>query len=203
MNLRCGQSDMSFTKEALVGLHVSLEPLQKKHLAGLKLAIEDGQLHQLMVTTVTSPDSVDEFYAYAQKMFATGTMITYATTSKKDGKVVGATRFMNTDWPQQRTEIGGTFIAKSYQRTAINTEAKYLMLTHAFEQLQMNRVALVTDYLNQASRNAILRLGAKQEGILRNHMVMADGRIRDTAVYSIIKNEWPGIKSFLLEKLNQ
>lgn len=130
-------------------------------------------------------------------------MLTYATIAQNNDKVAGSTRLMNTDWPNLRTEIGGTFIAQSYQRTAINTEAKYLMLTHAFETLQFNRVAFRTDFLNQRSRTAIERLGAKFEGILRNHMVMPDGRIRDTVVYSIIKSEWPGIKLFLEEKMNR
>jgi RimJ/RimL family protein N-acetyltransferase len=193
---------MSFHDTPLIGQHVRLEPLQQHHLPGLKTAIEDGQLHQLMVTTVSDPEKVDEFFKYTQKMLANGSMLTYATIAQKTNQVIGSSRLMNTDWEHQRTEIGGTFIAKSHQRTAINTEAKYLMLGHAFEQLNMNRVAFRTDFLNHQSRTAIERLGAKFEGILRNHMVMPDGRIRDTVVYSIIKHEWPGIKAFLEEKLS-
>ena len=101
----------------------------------------------------------------------------------------------------KRVEIGYTFLGKSWQRTAINTEAKLLMLTHAFETLELNRVELLADYLNQASRKAILRLGAKEEGLLRNHMVMPNGRLRDSVLFSIIKNEWPGVKENLMARL--
>ena len=108
---------------------------------------------------------------------------------------------MKANLTHKKVEIGFTFLGKSWQRTRINTEAKLLMLTHAFETLNLNRVEMITDYLNTRSREAILRLGAKQEGILRNHMIMPDGRVRDSVLYRIIKNEWPGIKSHLSFKL--
>ena len=179
---------MAFTQQPLSGQHVRLEPLQAKHLPGLALAIEDGQLWQLMATSVPHPDDLETFYELAQADVKSGVAEVYATLNSQQ-QVIGSTRFMNTDWPHQRTEIGFTFIAKSHQRTAINTEAKWLMLGHAFEQLKMNRVAFRTDFLNQVSRRAIERLGAKPEGVLRNHMVMGDGRVRDTVVYSILKHE--------------
>ena len=201
MNLPCGQSDMSFKKQILGGQYVRLEPLQKKHLVGLKLAIEDGNLYQLMVTNVPHPDELQAFYDKAVTDQQIGEALVFATLDQKTDQVIGSSRFMHTDWTHNRTEIGFTFIAKRKQRTAINTEAKLLMLKHAFDVLNLNRVAFVTDYLNQTSRTAILRLGAKQEGILRNHMVMPDGRVRDSVIFSIIKNEWPGIETYLMEKL--
>ncbi|WP_269767770.1 GNAT family N-acetyltransferase [Oleiphilus messinensis] len=120
---------------------------------------------------------------------------------KKSGRVIGSTRFMKANLPNKRVEIGYTFIAKSYQKTKINTEAKLLMLEHAFEVISLNRVELLTDHLNTTSRNAIMRLGAKEEGILRSHMVMPDGRVRDTVIFSITNHEWPGIKQHLTFKL--
>ncbi|ARU58897.1 MAG: GNAT family N-acetyltransferase [Pseudomonadales bacterium] len=108
---------------------------------------------------------------------------------------------MKANLPNKRVEIGYTFIAKSYQKTKINTEAKLLMLEHAFEVISLNRVELLTDHLNTTSRNAIMRLGAKEEGILRSHMVMPDGRVRDTVIFSITNHEWPGIKQHLTFKL--
>ena len=194
---------MRFEPITLTGQHVRLEPLQKQHLSGLKTAIQDGKLWQLMVTSVPHPDQLDTFLENALKEQQQGSVLAFATIDQNSNEVVGSTRYLNTDWPHARTEIGFTFIAKSKQRTAINTEAKLLMLQHAFETLPFNRVAFLTDHLNQPSRNAIQRLGAKQEGILRNHMVMADGRIRDTVVFSIAKHEWPGIKQLLMEKLNR
>lgn len=200
-NLQFGQNNMTFKNTTLKGQHVQLELLKTKHLSGLKLAVEDGKLWQLMATNVPHPDQLDAFYQQAKAEQQAGRSLVFATIDSHSMEVVGATRFMNTDWAHQRTEIGFTFIAKSKQRSAINTEAKLLMLTHAFETLNFNRVAFVTDFLNQASRNAILRLGAKQEGILRSHMVMPDGRIRDSVSFAVVKHEWPGIKQHLTEKL--
>ena len=194
---------MTFLNQTLKNQHVRLEPIQQTHLAGLQQAIEDGNLWQLMVTSVPHPEQLSEFFIKSQSDLKNDVSQTYVTINPTNNQIVGSTRFMNTDWPHKRTEIGFTFIGKSHQRTAINTNAKLLMLSHAFEDLGFNRVAFVTDYLNQASRHAILRLGAKQEGILRNHMVMADGRIRDSVSFSITVNEWPGIKLYLEEKLNR
>lgn len=193
---------MKFEPIILSGEHVRLEPLQKQHLSGLSAAINDGQLWRLMVTNVPHPEHLDSFLLLATNEHQAGTTLAFATIDQSTDQVIGSTRFMNTDWPHSRTEIGHTFIAKSKQRTVINSEAKYLMLNHAFDTLSFNRVAFQTDYLNQASRNAILRLGAKQEGTLRNHMVMTDGRVRDTVVFSISKHEWPGIQQLLSEKIN-
>lgn len=192
----------TITPITLTGQHVRLEPLSRAHLTGLKAAITDGQLWQLMVTSVPHPDDVEAFYQDAVKAHQAGHALAFATINQATNQVVGSTRFMNANLLHHRLEIGFTFIAQSQQRTATNTEAKLLMLSHAFEQLQLNRVEFLTDYLNQRSRQAILRLGAKQEGILRNHMQMPDGRIRDSVIFSITQHEWPGIKALLLEKLS-
>lgn len=192
---------MGFKDTSLVGQYVRLEPLSASHLKGMAAAIKDGALHRLTVTSVPHPDELDGFYQNAMQERKAQQSLVYASVDAATGQVVGSTRFMNTEWAHRRTEIGFTFIAASRQRTAINTEAKLMMLTHAFEELGNNRVALRTDVLNNRSRTAIERLGAQFEGTLRNHMVMPDGRIRDTAVYSIIKNQWPEIQALLKDKL--
>jgi len=192
---------MKFEKVTLEGHHVRLEPLSEIHRDGLIDAISDGELWKLFVTLVPRPEGIDGFIENAIEAHANVDGLTFATIDKASGKIVGSTRFMKANLPHQRVEIGFTFIAKNFQRTQINTEAKLLMLGHAFETLKFNRVELLTDYLNNASRSAILRLGAKQEGILRNHMVMANGRVRDSVLFSITNNEWGGVKQNLSYKL--
>jgi len=185
----------------LEGKYVRLEPLSIIHRDGLCDAISDGELWKLHVTLVPQIDKIDEFLSNAQEAHEAGDGLTFATIDKSTNQIAGSTRFMKANLPNKRIEIGFTFLGKTWQKTRINTEAKLLMLTHAFEHLGLNRVELLTDCLNDKSRRAILRIGAKEEGVLRNHMVMPDGRIRDSAIYSIIKNEWPGIKQHLLFKL--
>jgi RimJ/RimL family protein N-acetyltransferase len=192
---------MVFDKVVLDGPSVRLEPLSISHKQGLAEAIDDGELWRIFVTKVPHPDDLDEFIGNAYYALEEGDGLVFAIIDKRNGKVVGSSRYMRASPPNKRVEIGFSFIAKSHQKTHINTEAKLLMLKHAFENLKVNRVEFVTDFLNQNSRNAILRLGAKQEGILRNHMVMADGRIRDSVVFTIISNEWPGVKQHLTAKL--
>jgi len=192
---------MKFDQSVLESTQVRLEPLSPNHKESLCEAIRDGELWKLFVTIVPHPDDIDTFLSNAKKMFESGEGIAYATIDKRINKVVGSTRFMKADLPNSRVEIGFTFLGSSSQRTHINTEAKLLMLTHAFETMQLNRVEFLTDYLNQKSRNAILRLGAKEEGILRNHKVLPNGRIRDSVIFSIIENEWPGVKQHLSAKL--
>ena len=193
---------MKLDKVTLEGNYVRLEPLSLKHREELINAISDGELWDLFVTLVPRIEDIDNFIENLNTAHLNGDGLAFATIDKASGKVVGSTRFMKSNYPNKRIEIGGTFIAKSYQKTKINTEAKLLMLTHAFEVLQLNRVELLTDYLNTRSRNAILRLGAKEEGILRNHMVMPDGRVRDSVLFSIIRNEWAGVKQNLSYKLS-
>jgi RimJ/RimL family protein N-acetyltransferase len=193
---------MSIEPVVLEGQHVRLEPLDTRHKDGLYQAISDGELWKIFVTLVPHPDDIDQFLSNAKSAQERGDGLTFATIDKSgNGQIAGSTRFMKADLPNKRVEIGFTFLGKTWQRSRINTEAKLLMLTHAFETLEMNRVELLTDYLNTASRRAISRLGAKEEGILRNHMLMPDGRERDSVLFSIVKNEWPGVKQNLEYKL--
>jgi RimJ/RimL family protein N-acetyltransferase len=186
---------------ALEGQFVRLEPLASRHADGLRAAIADGELWKLHVTLVPHPDDVPQFIDNAHIANAKGTELAFATIDKATGRVVGSTRFMKLELAHRRGEIGFTFLAKAFQRTRINSEAKFLMLTQAFDHWRFNRVELLTDVLNQTSRNAIERLGATQEGILRSHMVMRDGRVRDSALYSIIRSEWPAVKQQLHARL--
>lgn len=192
---------MSFEKVILEGNYVRLEPLTLAHVEGLRNAVSDGELWKLFVTRIPQPDRVADYIQTALSQYAAGEGLAFATFDKVSNKVIGSTRFMHADLSNKRVEIGATFIAKSFQRTRINTEAKLLMPSHAFDALEVNRVEFITDYLNTASRDAISRVGAKQEGVLRNHMVMLDGRVRDSVLFSIIKYEWPGVKRHLLQKL--
>ena len=190
-----------FEQVILEGEHVRLEPLCNRHAEGLREAISDGNLWELFFTLVPPPSAVEGFLENAYEAHQAGEGLAFATIDKASGKVVGSTRFMRANPPNKTVEIGFTFIARSFQKTRINTEAKLLMLTHAFEVLQLNRVEFLTDYLNQNSKNAILRLGAKQEGILRSHRVMPNGRVRDSVIFSVIINEWFGVKQNLQYKL--
>lgn len=185
----------------LTGQQVRLEPLTQAHADGLRRAVCDGELWKLFYTQVPAPDAVADYIATAESLQQRGEALAFATIDIASGKVVGSSRLCRYQAKQQRLELGYTFIAQSFQRTAINTEAKLLMLSHAFETLSVNRVEFITDHFNQASQRAILRLGATHEGRLRNHMVMPNGRIRDSIVFSIIKPEWPGVKQHLNFKL--
>ena len=193
---------MTFEPVVLEGKHVRLEPLGDQHKDGVCQAISDGELWDLFVTIVPHPDDIDQFLANAKSAHERGEGLAFATIAKGgNDQVAGSTRFMAANLANQRVEVGFTFLGKSWQRSPINTEAKLLMLTHAFESLGLNRVEFMTDYLNTSSRQAILRLGAKEEGVRRNHMVMPNGRVRDSVVFSILKNEWPGVKQNLEYKL--
>jgi RimJ/RimL family protein N-acetyltransferase/uncharacterized protein YndB with AHSA1/START domain len=150
---------------------------------------------------VPHPSELDGFFADADAAFLAGRELAFATVDKASGLVAGSTRFRNMEAAHKRVEIGFTFLGKSWQRTHINTEAKFLMLRHAFETLQLNRVELLTDVLNTDSRNAIARIGAQEEGILRRHMVMRAGRVRDSAISSITREDWPAVKAALETKL--
>jgi RimJ/RimL family protein N-acetyltransferase len=195
---------MKLDQIVLEGKYVRLEPLAASHKEGLCAAISDGRLWDLFTTIVPHPKDIDQFLKNASIAYEKGESLAFATIDGvQGGQIVGSTRFMNVNSQHKRIEIGFTFLGKTWQRTRINTEAKLLMLTHAFEELDMNRVELLTDYLNSKSRQAILRLGAREEGILRKHMVMRDGRVRDSVIFSIIKDDWPGVKQNLVYKLHQ
>ena len=194
---------MRFEPTTLEGEFVRLEPLSKEHKHGLCEAISDGELWNLQVTLVPHPDQIDGFFEKAAEIREAGAGLAFATFEKKTGRIAGSTRFMHANLKNKRTEIGFTFLGKSWQRTPVNTEAKLLMLNHAFETMEMNRVEFLTDFENTVSRRAIARIGAKEEGILRNHMIMRAGRLRHSVVFSIIKDEWPSIKDRLQQKLRR
>lgn len=192
---------MKFEQVILEGNIVRLEPLSLEHRDELCSAIYDGELWNLFVTLVPHPKNIELFFEQASSHYEAGDGLAFAIIEKSTNKVVGSTRYMKANLANKRVEIGFTFLGKSWQKTRINTEAKYLLLSHAFEKLNLNRVEFITDYLNSTSRAAILRLGAKEEGVLRSHMVMPNGRIRDSVLYSIVKHEWSGIKQHLETKL--
>lgn len=197
-------SEATVRKVTLEGQRVRLEPLtQSAHAKGLADAIEDGALWTLPVTVVPHPQDLGMFFEDAEAAFRAGRELAFATIDKATGRIAGSTRFRCIETRHRRAEIGFTFLAQSWQRTHINTEAKYLMLRHAFEEWELNRVELLTDVLNMKSRNAIARIGATEEGVLRSHMVMRDGRIRDSVIFSITRSEWPAVKSRLAGKLEK
>ena len=193
---------MDFSAQNLTGRYVRLEPLAERHLPELCDAIMDGELWKLFVTLVPHPKNIESFYQKAITDFNAGDGLAFATIDNQTNKLVGSTRFLRAQPAHKRVEIGYTFLAKSAQKTKINTEAKYLMLRHAFEVMAFNRVEFLTDFLNVNSRRAIARLGAREEGILRNHMVMPDGRVRDSVIFSIVNSDWPGVNQLLQQKLN-
>jgi len=181
---------------------VRLEPLDEhQHREPLSAAIRDGELWTIRETLVPHPDQLDAFFAAAAERRAQGNSLAFATRDRRTGRIVGSTRFMNINADFRRVEIGHTFLARSAWRTPLNTNAKYLMLRHAFEVWSFNRVELLTDVLNLRSRAAIERIGACQEGILRCHMQMPDGRLRDSVIFSIIRAEWPGARARLEARL--
>jgi N-acetyltransferase len=182
---------------------VRLEPLAASHHAALCEVGLDPELWRLIPYRASTPDEMRGYIRSALEAQAAGTAIPFATVEKAFGRVIGSTRFMNIDAANRRVEIGSTWIAKPWQRTAINTEAKYLMLRHAFETWGCIRVELKTDALNQRSRQAMLRIGAREEGTLRRHMVTWTGRLRDTVYFSILDSEWPEVKANLEAKLKQ
>jgi RimJ/RimL family protein N-acetyltransferase len=185
---------------AMVGKHVSLEPLALEHVPALQRAAADGELWRLWYTSVPPKDGMQAYVEKALALRDSGQALPWVVRAA-DGEIVGSTRYGNVDAENRRVEIGWTWYARRVQRTALNTEAKLLLLTHAFEQLDCAAVEFRTSWFNHASRAAIARLGAKQDGVLRNHMRMADGSYRDTVVFSIIVNEWPMVRRHLQFKL--
>ncbi|HEY6307275.1 MAG TPA: GNAT family protein [Candidatus Angelobacter sp.] len=191
---------MPFTLEGNV---VRLEPIRREHADLFWEAAKDS-LDDIFRWIPYSMKNREDFHRLVAKAFSeqeNGESLVFATVDRISGRVIGSTRFMNMDLANRRVEIGSTWIAPAWQRTAVNTEAKYLMLRHAFETWQCLRVELKTDALNQRSRDAILRLGAKEEGTLRKHLVTWTGRVRDSVYFSILDTEWPGIKERLRDRL--
>jgi RimJ/RimL family protein N-acetyltransferase len=186
----------------LEGIHVRLEPLAKAHLKGLAEIGLDEELWQWIPTPVRTTEELTAYIATALNEQEQGMSLPFAIVEKVSSRPIGSTRYGNIDCTHHRVEIGWTWVAREWQRTATNTEAKYLLLKHAFETLGCIRVELKTDSLNERSRSAILRIGAREEGIFRNHMITASGRIRHTVYFSIIDSEWPAVKARLEAKLD-
>ncbi len=187
----------------LKGEHATLEPLGTAHEPGLRAAAADGELWRLWYTSVAAPERMGDYIALALDMRERLGAMPFAVRDNATGEVVGCTRYFNVDATNRRLEIGHTWYAKRVQRTAINTECKLLLLGHAFESLGCIAVEFRTHWFNHASRTAIERLGAKQDGVLRNHQLQPDGSRRDTVVFSIIDGEWPAVwrhLKFLLER---
>jgi len=195
-------AEMIVVPVTLEGRNVRLEPLAKSHLAGLAEVGLDQELWRWIPTAVRAREDMAAYIETALKEQERGVSLPFAILEKASGRAVGCTRYGNIDRTHHRVEIGWTWVARQWQRTAINTEAKYLLLKHAFETLGCMRVELKTDSLNDKSRSAILRIGAKEEGIFRNHMITESGRIRHTVYFSIIDSEWLAVKARLEAKLN-
>ena len=189
----------------LEGRHVLLSPMTRARAdaiaAALGEAAADGNMWESKVTTIPRPEGARAYVDVALAELDAGVSMPFVTIDRASGRTVGSTRYMSIEAPHRRLEIGTTWIGKSFQRTAINTEAKYLMLRHAFETLRCIAVDLRTHEKNLQSRAAIERLGAKLDGILRNHRIMPDGSLRNTATYSIIDSEWPEVKARLEARL--
>ena len=183
----------------LEGSVVRLEPIRLEHAAWFWDIVKDDveDIFRWIPYPMKTPEDFQRVVARAIEEQERGQSVVFATIQLDSGRTIGSTRFMNIDCANRRVEIGSTWIAPAWQRTAVNTEAKYLMLRHAFEVWKCIRVELKTDALNQKSRNAILRIGAKEEGTLRRHLITATGRVRDTVYFSILDWEWPQVKRTL------
>jgi RimJ/RimL family protein N-acetyltransferase len=173
-----------------------LEPIRREHAELFWQVAKDGreEIFRWFPYSMNTRDDFERVVDTAIKEQERGESVVFATVEHASGRTIGSTRFMNIDRMNRRVEIGSTWIAPAWQRTAVNTEAKYLMLRHAFEVWKCIRVELKTDAMNQKSRNAILRIGAKEEGTLRRHLITWTGRVRDTGYFSVLDNEWRGVK---------
>ncbi|HEU4854827.1 MAG TPA: GNAT family protein [Nitrosospira sp.] len=185
----------------LKGEIVTLEPLAPDHIEPLRCAVRDGEFWKLWYANVPSPGQMENYVITAIENAEKGNIAFAVRLNATDG-IVGTTRFYNVDETNRRPMLGYTWYAKSVCKTGVNTESKLLLLQHVFEKKKAIAVEFRTHFFNQVSRTAIERLGAKQDGILRNHQIMRDGSIRDTVVYSILQHEWPSVKNNLLDKLS-
>lgn len=191
----------ALAKVTLSGRHVRLEPLERAHVEALIPIAQDPELWRIGMESAGSPELMRAYVERALAARDAGLALPFVTVEQKSGTVVGSTRFGNYDRVHRRIEIGWTWIAAPWQRTAVNTEAKLLMLAHAFETLELRRVELKTDVLNARSRAAILRLGATEEGVFRQHVATWNGRVRDSVWFSILGGEWPAVRERLVAKL--
>ncbi len=193
---------MSFTTPVVLdGRIASLVPLDPSHRLDLEEAVRDGELWQLWYTSVPRPENVSAEITRRLALQATGSMLPFAVIERSTQQAVGMTTFMNIDAANRRVEIGSTWYRRRVQRTGLNTECKLMLLTHAFERLNCIAVEFRTHFLNRQSRAGIERLGARLDGVLRQHQITASGTIRDTCVYSILDREWPTVKAHLQHQL--
>jgi N-acetyltransferase len=194
--MRCGKGEnmMEITPVTLEGEHVRLEPVRLDHVAALWRAGAYEDIWRYIPYTIRSEEDMRLFIEAELRKQQAGLVFRFATIVKPSAQPVGSTSYLNIDRQHRRLEIGGTWITPAWQRSAVNTEAKYLQLSHAFETLRCIRVEFKTDSLNTKSRQALARIGAVEEGTLRNHMVMPDGRLRHSVYFSMIESEWPSVK---------
>lgn len=190
-----------FSEENLQGSQVKLVPLDKSHKERLVDAANDGDLWKLWYTGVPSAETIDQYLEVALQQKQMQQSQPFVVICQHTGKLLGSTRFCRMEVHNKRLEIGYTWYRKSVQRSAVNTETKLLLLSHAFESKKVNAVEFRTHWMNFASRKAIAGLGAKQDGVLRSHVVLADGSVRDTVIFSIIRAEWPMVKNHLQFRL--
>lgn len=186
----------------LEGFHIRLEPLSLNHHKQLCEIGFDEDIWRFTLTIMKTPDDMKTYIETALKWQSEGTALPFAVIEKTSGKAIGSSRYGNIDRTHRRLEIGWTWIARAWQRTSVNTEMKYLLLKHAFETLGCIRVEFKTDSLNERSRNALVRIGAKEEGTFRNHMITPGGRIRHSVYFSVIDTEWIEVKRKLEEKMS-
>jgi N-acetyltransferase len=180
---------------------IRLEPLSTEHLEGVIAAASDGELWKLWYTAVPSPENVRTWFDQAMEGQRAGTMLPWAVREVSSGRIVGSTRYHDIVKPIDRVEIGSTFYAQSYHRTAVNTTCKLMLLTHAFETLGCKVVGLRTDNFNFRSQRAIEGIGAKKDGVIRHHQARKDGSVRDSVFYSILVSEWSDVKRHLENRL--
>lgn len=185
----------------LSGEYVQLEPMLPAHRAALAEAGLDEELWRWIPDPVRTPEEMSAYVDVALADLARGVSLPFTIVERASGKVIGSTRYANIERVHRRVEIGWTWVATPWQRTSVNTECKYLLLRHAFETLGCIRVELKTDLLNEKSRKAIARIGAREEGVFRNHMITSTGRIRHSVYFSIVDSEWPGVRAALEAKL--
>jgi RimJ/RimL family protein N-acetyltransferase len=194
---------METTKFELDGNRVRLEPLELSHLDELWLVADELEMWELATDIIANKNDLKNYLERAISDREKGIAVPFAIRDKVSDKIVGSTRFGNIDRINRRTEIGWTWLGADHRRTYVNTEMKYLMIKYAFEVWKCIRVELKTDVLNMRSRNAMLRMGAKEEGVLRNHIITASGRYRDSIFFSIIESEWPAVRSALESKIKE
>lgn len=190
------------TDKSLIGHHVTLEPLSATHINALQQAVKDGEAWKLWYANVPNPEDMERYVNTAISQGSEGNLA-YAVRLNSSNEIVGTTRYYNVDIANRRAMLGYTWYSDKVRRTAVNTECKFLLLQQLFEDFDAIAVEFRTHFFNHASRNAIERLGAKLDGILRSHQIGRNGELRDTVVYSIIASEWPTVKQHLLSKLDR